>query len=104
MLFILFWISSHLFLQFSVFLEDIVHILTTEAPSEILYPNYHGCKMLKILAGYVDFHVRHTVMPSHDNPMHSLPKSGILNNVLCKIISTVEMPLTGCHGVSVFYS
>uniref|UniRef100_A0A7N6A3P4 Acid phosphatase 6, lysophosphatidic n=1 Tax=Anabas testudineus TaxID=64144 RepID=A0A7N6A3P4_ANATE len=32
--------------------KDIVHILTTEAPSEILYPNYHGCKMLKILAGH----------------------------------------------------
>ncbi|XP_040004374.1 lysophosphatidic acid phosphatase type 6 [Xiphias gladius] len=28
---------------------EIMHILTTEAESEILYPNYHGCKLLKIL-------------------------------------------------------
>ncbi|MED6238218.1 hypothetical protein ATANTOWER_013132 [Ataeniobius toweri] len=29
--------------------KDIVSILTTEAESEILYPNYHGCKLLKVL-------------------------------------------------------
>lgn len=45
---ILFWISSNL-MNFSVLLEEIVSILTTEAESEILYPNYHGCKLLKIL-------------------------------------------------------
>ncbi|KAK2839892.1 hypothetical protein Q5P01_013632 [Channa striata] len=32
--------------------KEIVHILTTEAESEILYPNYHGCKLLKILVGH----------------------------------------------------
>uniref|UniRef100_A0A3Q0SAQ3 Acid phosphatase 6, lysophosphatidic n=1 Tax=Amphilophus citrinellus TaxID=61819 RepID=A0A3Q0SAQ3_AMPCI len=32
--------------------KAIVPILTTEAESEILYPNYHGCKLLKILGGY----------------------------------------------------
>uniref|UniRef100_A0A3Q2CZC7 Acid phosphatase 6, lysophosphatidic n=1 Tax=Cyprinodon variegatus TaxID=28743 RepID=A0A3Q2CZC7_CYPVA len=31
--------------------KDIVSILTTEAESEILYPNYHGCKLLKVLSG-----------------------------------------------------
>ncbi|MEQ2286466.1 hypothetical protein AMECASPLE_002795 [Ameca splendens] len=29
--------------------KDIVSILTTEAESEILYPNYQGCKLLKVL-------------------------------------------------------
>lgn len=29
--------------------KETVRILTTEAESEILYPNYHGCKLLKIL-------------------------------------------------------
>nr|XP_020443760.1 lysophosphatidic acid phosphatase type 6 [Monopterus albus]XP_020443761.1 lysophosphatidic acid phosphatase type 6 [Monopterus albus]XP_020443762.1 lysophosphatidic acid phosphatase type 6 [Monopterus albus]XP_020443763.1 lysophosphatidic acid phosphatase type 6 [Monopterus albus]XP_020443764.1 lysophosphatidic acid phosphatase type 6 [Monopterus albus] len=28
--------------------KETVHILTTEAESEILYPNYYGCKLLKI--------------------------------------------------------
>ncbi|XP_028992289.1 lysophosphatidic acid phosphatase type 6 [Betta splendens] len=32
--------------------KEIVHILTTESESEILYPNYHGCKLLKSLAGH----------------------------------------------------
>ncbi|XP_035762503.1 lysophosphatidic acid phosphatase type 6 isoform X2 [Neolamprologus brichardi] len=32
--------------------KAIVPILTSEAESEILYPNYHGCKMLKILCGH----------------------------------------------------
>ncbi|XP_022596112.1 lysophosphatidic acid phosphatase type 6 [Seriola dumerili] len=32
--------------------KEIVHILTTEAESEILYPNYHGCKLLKILGSH----------------------------------------------------
>uniref|UniRef100_A0A665U295 Acid phosphatase 6, lysophosphatidic n=1 Tax=Echeneis naucrates TaxID=173247 RepID=A0A665U295_ECHNA len=32
--------------------KDIVHILTTEAESEILYPNYHGCKLLKIVGSH----------------------------------------------------
>ncbi|XP_029315690.1 lysophosphatidic acid phosphatase type 6 [Cottoperca gobio] len=32
--------------------KEIVTILTTEAESEILYPNYHGCKLLKILASH----------------------------------------------------
>lgn len=36
-------------------LEDIVPILTAEAESEILYPNHHGCKLLNILGGYVEF-------------------------------------------------
>lgn len=35
-------------------LTDVVTILTEAAESEVLYPNYHGCKMLKILCGYVD--------------------------------------------------
>lgn len=34
-------------------LTDVVTILTEAAESEVLYPNYHGCKMLKILCGYV---------------------------------------------------
>lgn len=51
----LFWILSNLFLSFSPLFEDIVPILTTEAESEILYPNYHACKMLKILGGYVEY-------------------------------------------------
>ncbi|XP_042282251.1 lysophosphatidic acid phosphatase type 6 isoform X3 [Thunnus maccoyii] len=32
--------------------KEIVPILTTEAESEILYPNYHGCKLLKILGSH----------------------------------------------------
>ncbi|XP_035029825.2 lysophosphatidic acid phosphatase type 6 [Hippoglossus stenolepis] len=32
--------------------KEIVHILTTEAESEILYPNYHGCKLLKLLGSH----------------------------------------------------
>ncbi|KAM6934228.1 lysophosphatidic acid phosphatase type 6 [Xenentodon cancila] len=32
--------------------KEIVPILTTEAESEILYPNYHGCKLLKALASH----------------------------------------------------
>uniref|UniRef100_A0A671W9Y0 Acid phosphatase 6, lysophosphatidic n=1 Tax=Sparus aurata TaxID=8175 RepID=A0A671W9Y0_SPAAU len=32
--------------------KEIVPILTTEAESEILYPNYYGCKMLKILGSH----------------------------------------------------
>ncbi|XP_021162945.2 lysophosphatidic acid phosphatase type 6 isoform X1 [Fundulus heteroclitus] len=31
--------------------KDVVSILTTEAESEILYPNYHGCQLLKLLVG-----------------------------------------------------
>lgn len=54
LLVVLFWISSNLFLLFSLLLEEIVPILTTEAESEILYPNYHGCKLLKILGRYVE--------------------------------------------------
>ncbi|XP_043987213.1 lysophosphatidic acid phosphatase type 6 [Gambusia affinis] len=30
--------------------KDIVSILTEEAESEILYPNYHGCKLLKVFS------------------------------------------------------
>ncbi|KAF7663056.1 hypothetical protein LDENG_00219580 [Lucifuga dentata] len=33
--------------------KEIVPILTTEAESEILYPNYHGCKLLKIACGHL---------------------------------------------------
>lgn len=32
--------------------KAIVPILTVEAESEILYPNYHGCKLLKILGSH----------------------------------------------------
>ncbi|XP_069569779.1 lysophosphatidic acid phosphatase type 6 [Brachyistius frenatus] len=32
--------------------KEIVPILTTEAESEILYPNYHGCQLLKILGSH----------------------------------------------------
>ncbi|TKS67070.1 Lysophosphatidic acid phosphatase type 6 [Collichthys lucidus] len=32
--------------------KEIVHILTTASESEILYPNYHGCKLLKILGSH----------------------------------------------------
>ncbi|CAG05868.1 unnamed protein product, partial [Tetraodon nigroviridis] len=32
--------------------EDVLTILTEAAESEVLYPNYHGCKMLKILCGH----------------------------------------------------
>ncbi|XP_068560980.1 lysophosphatidic acid phosphatase type 6 [Cebidichthys violaceus] len=31
---------------------EIVPILTTEAASETLYPNFHGCKLLKVLASH----------------------------------------------------
>ncbi|XP_041856948.1 lysophosphatidic acid phosphatase type 6 [Melanotaenia boesemani] len=32
--------------------KEIVPIFTTEAESEILYPNYHGCKQLRILGSH----------------------------------------------------
>lgn len=32
--------------------KDVVPILTTEAEAEILYPNFYGCKLLKILGGH----------------------------------------------------
>ncbi|XP_033965783.1 lysophosphatidic acid phosphatase type 6 [Pseudochaenichthys georgianus] len=32
--------------------KEIVPIFTTASESEILYPNYHGCKLLKILASH----------------------------------------------------
>ncbi|XP_037645046.1 lysophosphatidic acid phosphatase type 6 [Sebastes umbrosus] len=32
--------------------KETVPILTTESGSEILYPNYHGCKLLKILGSH----------------------------------------------------
>ncbi|KAJ0005615.1 hypothetical protein NQD34_015509 [Periophthalmus magnuspinnatus] len=32
--------------------KEILPILTTEAEAEILYPNFHGCKLLKILGGH----------------------------------------------------
>ncbi|XP_013881752.1 lysophosphatidic acid phosphatase type 6 isoform X2 [Austrofundulus limnaeus] len=32
--------------------NEAVPILTTEAENEILYPNYHGCKLLKILCSH----------------------------------------------------
>ncbi|XP_047456984.1 lysophosphatidic acid phosphatase type 6 isoform X2 [Mugil cephalus] len=32
--------------------KETVPILTTDAESEILYPNYHGCKLLKILGSH----------------------------------------------------
>ncbi|XP_033471020.1 lysophosphatidic acid phosphatase type 6 [Epinephelus lanceolatus] len=32
--------------------KEIVPILTTDAESEILYPNYHGCKLLKSLGSH----------------------------------------------------
>lgn len=35
-------------------LADVVTILTEAAESEVLYPNYHGCKMLKTICGYVE--------------------------------------------------
>lgn len=35
-------------------LADVVTILTEAAESEVLYPNYHRCKMLKVLCGYVE--------------------------------------------------
>uniref|UniRef100_A0A672GRU2 Acid phosphatase 6, lysophosphatidic n=1 Tax=Salarias fasciatus TaxID=181472 RepID=A0A672GRU2_SALFA len=31
---------------------ETVHILTTTGESEILYPNYHGCKLLKLLCSH----------------------------------------------------
>ncbi|XP_048874507.1 lysophosphatidic acid phosphatase type 6 [Brienomyrus brachyistius] len=31
--------------------DDAVPILTTDTENEILYPNYHGCKLLKVLIG-----------------------------------------------------
>ncbi|XP_023650013.1 lysophosphatidic acid phosphatase type 6 [Paramormyrops kingsleyae] len=31
--------------------DDTVPILTTDTENEILYPNYHGCKLLKVLIG-----------------------------------------------------
>lgn len=47
--------SNHNFNQkgFPV-LADVVTILTEAAESEVLYPNYHGCKMLKTICGYVE--------------------------------------------------
>ncbi|XP_068185473.1 lysophosphatidic acid phosphatase type 6 [Antennarius striatus] len=32
--------------------KDVVPIVTTDAESEILYPNYNGCKMLKMLSSH----------------------------------------------------
>ncbi|XP_056145020.1 lysophosphatidic acid phosphatase type 6 isoform X2 [Lampris incognitus] len=32
--------------------KEVVPILTEKAEAEILYPNYHGCKLLKILGGH----------------------------------------------------
>lgn len=64
----LFWCLS-----LSLLLET-VPILTTEGETEILYPNYHGCKLLKILCRYVkcsflpatDSH--HSFLPLHLQP------------------------------------
>lgn len=53
----IFWVLSLLIIMSPSppLLEGIVPILTAEAESEILYPNHHGCKLLNILGGYVEF-------------------------------------------------
>lgn len=63
-----------MFVKCCLLLKEIVPIFTTASESEILYPNYHGCKLLKILARFVD----NIFIPGIDHPLHSLSQNWTL--------------------------